>query len=275
MRGNVVAASEPRKSERWYAGATRKQWNVFASAYLGWMLDIMDLMLFAMVISHVSADLGFDRGMAGLVASATLIATAFGGLVFGFLADRIGRTKSMVLSILCYSVGTTLCAFSDTVWMLMAFRILVGLGVGGEWSAGAALVSETWPAKSRGKVLAWVQSAFAVGYALAAVVAAVILPLGGWRWVFAFGLLPALLAFWVRRHTPESEIWAAQKGPRLSIGDTLRTLLKDHTRSTVVGFSFTAAAMCGYWGLFTWVPTYLATPESAGGPGLTLVRSTT
>src|SRR5262249_50661243 len=95
MTAQTAAATAPGKSTRWYAGATRDQWKVFASGYLGWMLDIMDLMLFAMVISHVSADLGFDRGMAGVVASVTLIATAFGGLFFGFLADRIGRTRSL------------------------------------------------------------------------------------------------------------------------------------------------------------------------------------
>ena len=103
--------------------------------------------------------------------SATLLASAFGGLVFGFLADRIGRTRSMVLSILCYSVGTALCGLSANVWQLMVFRVVVGLGVGGEWSAGSALVSESWPARHRGKVLGWVQSAFASGYALAAITA--------------------------------------------------------------------------------------------------------
>ncbi|WP_246867414.1 MFS transporter [Diaphorobacter sp. LR2014-1] len=175
------------------------------------MLDIMDLMLFAMMIKYISADLSFDKGMAGVIASMTLLATAVGGLVFGFLADRIGRTRSMVLSILCYSLGTALCGFSQTVTQLLIFRFILGLGVGGEWSAGAALITESWPAQHRGKVMAWVQSAFALGYALAALVAAIVLPLFGWRWVFAVGLLPALFAFWVRRHTEESEIWVQQK----------------------------------------------------------------
>ncbi|WP_457321695.1 MFS transporter, partial [Stenotrophomonas sp. P5_B8] len=183
-------------NKRWWQGATQQQWGTFRSAYLGWALDIMDLMLFAMVIKHVSADLGFDKSDAGMVMSATLLATAAGGLLFGFLADRMGRAKSMILSIICYSIGTALCGLSDTLGQLMLFRVIVGLGVGGEWSAGSALVSETWPAQHRGKVMAWIQSAFAAGYAAAAIVAAVVVPMYGWRWVFAVGLLPALLAFY-------------------------------------------------------------------------------
>jgi MFS family permease len=270
-RGAVPGSTS---STRWWDGATKAQWQTFWSAYLGWALDIMDLMLFAMLLAHMSGDLGMDRSMAGTIASASLIATAFGGLIFGFLADRIGRTRSMVLSILCYSLGTVLCGLSQDVSQLLLFRIVVGLGVGGEWSAGAALITETWPAKHRGKVMAWVQSAFAAGYALAAIVAAVFLPLVGWRGVFFFGLAPALLAFWIRRHTPEPEIWQQQQ-ERLSFGQTVRTLAGEHGRNTLIGLAFTGAAMCGYWGLFTWIPTWLASPTSAGGPGLDLVKSTT
>ncbi|MGI4813557.1 MAG: MFS transporter [Janthinobacterium lividum] len=259
---------------RWFTGATSNQWRSFSSAYVGWMLDIMDLMLFAMVIRYISVDLHFDKGMAGMIASMTLLATAVGGFIFGFLADRIGRTRSMVLSILCYSVGTALCGFSQSVAQLLVFRFILGLGIGGEWSAGAALITETWPAEHRGKVMAWVQSAFAVGYALAAIIAALVLPYFGWRWVFAVGLVPALFAFWVRRHTRESEIWLKQKH-RLSLRETITTLCGTHLRSTLVGLAFTAAAMCGYWGLFTWIPAYLSTPVSQGGPGFDLLHSTT
>ncbi|KAF0804019.1 major facilitator transporter [Alcanivorax xiamenensis] len=266
--------TSPAASTRWWKGATRHQWQTFRSAYLGWMLDIMDLMLFAMIISAVGKDLGFDKGAAGMVASATLLASAFGGLVFGFLADRIGRARSMVLSILCYAAGTALCGLSYELWHLLLFRVIVGLGVGGEWSAGSALVSETWPAEHRGKVLGWVQSAFASGYALAAIVAAVVLPLLGWRWVFVVGLLPALLAFYIRRHMSEPEIWKKQTH-RLSFGETLSALFGEHLKTTVFGLALMITAMCGYWGLFTWIPTYLSTSVADGGAGLDLVRSTT
>lgn len=260
---------------KWYRGATSNQWRAFWSSYLGWALDIMDLMLFAMLIHHMSGDLGMDRSMAGTIASASLVATAAGGLLFGFVADRIGRVRSMVLSILCYSIGTLLCGLSQDVTQLLLFRIVVGLGIGGEWSAGAALITETWPATHRGKVMAWVQSAFATGYAVAAIVAAVLLPVIGWRGVFFFGVVPALIAFWIRRHTPEPQIWVERQDERLSIADTVRVLARDYGRNTLVSLAFTAAAMCGYWGLFTWIPSWLASPPSQGGPGLDLVQSTT
>jgi MFS family permease len=259
---------------RWFVGATKAQWQAFWSSYLGWALDVMDLLLFAILISYISQDLGMERWAAGTLASATLFASAFGGLIFGFLADRIGRTRSMVLSILCYSAGTVLCGLSQNVGELLLFRAVVGLGVGGEWSAGAALITETWPARHRGKVMAWVQSAFATGYALAAIVAAVFVPVVGWRGAFFFGVLPALLAFWIRKNTPEPEIWKQQKN-RLSLGQTVRTLAGKHGRSTFICFAFTATAMCGYWGLFTWIPTWLATSVETGGAGLSLVKSTT
>ncbi|KAF1049990.1 MFS transporter [Xylophilus sp.] len=272
--GSVTMAGQGADAAKWYSGRTRQQWRAFVSAYIGWMLDIMDLMLFAMMIRYVSADLGFDKGIAGTIASMTLLATAVGGLVFGFLADRIGRTRSMILSILCYSVGTALCGFSQTIGQLMVFRFILGLGVGGEWSAGAALITESWPAQHRGKVMAWVQSAFAAGYALAALVAALVLPTLGWRWAFAVGLVPVVFAFWVRRHTEESAIWAQQK-TRLTLREALAALFGQHLRPTLVGLAFTSAAMCGYWGLFTWIPSYLATPVAQGGPGFDLTRSTT
>lgn len=274
MTAKAAQYRTPAGRSKWYSGATPDQWRTFVSAYVGWMLDIMDLMLFAMVLRYIAVDLHFDKGVAGAIASLTLLATAVGGLVFGYLADRIGRTRSMVLSILCYSLGTALCGLSESVAQLIVFRFILGLGIGGEWSAGAALITESWPAQHRGKVMAWVQSAFALGYAVAAVVAAVVLPHFGWRWVFAVGLLPALFAFWVRRHTRESEIWLKQK-QRFTARQTIVALFGEHRRGTLVGLAFTAAAMCGYWGLFTWIPAYLATPVSEGGPGFDLLRSTT
>ena len=259
--------------QRWYRGATPGQWRAFWSAYLGWMLDVMDLVIFSMLIGYVIDDFGSDRSTAGLVASFTLLASAVGGILFGYLADRIGRTRSMVLSILCYSLGTLLCGLSTGMAMLLIARLIVGIGVGGEWGAGTALVTETWPARHRGKVIAWVQSAFASGYALAALVTALVVPALGWRWAFAVGVIPAVLAFFVRRHTPEPEVWE-QATDRLGVRDAAR-LLAARPRVLAVCLLFVAAAMCGYWGLFTWLPNYLASPVSEGGRGLGLLSSTT
>lgn len=262
----------PVPAERWFKGRSPNQWRTFSGAYLGWMLDVMDLMIFSFVIRHVIIEFEGDLGIAGVIASGALVASAFGGVVFGLIADRIGRTKAMMLSILCYSVGAFLCGMAPNLEMLLIFRIIVGLGVGGEWSSGVALVSETWPARHRGKVLAWVQSAFATGYALAAVIVAIVVPLGGWRWAFFVGVLPAVLAFWIRRHTQESELW--EKAERVSSREAFRRLFVNHRKPAIVCLLFTAAASCGYWGLFTWIPTFLATPVAEGGQGQTLLKST-
>lgn len=258
---------------KWYRGATRQQWRSFTAAYLGWMLDIMDLMIFSMVITYIVSDFNVDRGAAGMVASITLVASAFGGIIFGFLADRFGRTRSMIASIVVYSLGTLLCGLSTGIGTLVVARIIVGIGVGGEWGAGTALVSETWPARHRGKVIAWVQSAFASGYALAALVALLVVPTLGWRWAFFVGVLPALLALWIRRNTAESQIWT-EAGTRLNAKEAIRLLVRERPKAVAVCFSFTAAAMFGYWGLFTWIPNYLGSPVSEGGRGMSILSST-
>lgn len=272
MSENLQAAYTEERTP-WYKGATPAQWKTFWAAFLGWTLDVMDLMLYSMVIIYAMKDLNFDKSIAGSIASATLIASAFGGIIFGFLADRIGRKKSMMYSIFLYSVATALCGFSESFTQLMVFRILVGLGMGGEWSTGAALVTETWPAKHRGKIMAFVQSAFAVGYALAAIITAIVIPFFGWRGVFFAGVIPALLTLWIRKHSPESELWKKQD-KRLSLTETFSQLFGPYKRHTIVSALFTSFAMLGYWGLFTWIPTYLATPVQAGGPGLDIVKST-
>jgi hypothetical protein len=120
---------------------------------LGWMLDAMDVMLYSMVLAHLMRDLGMDKASGGLLNSLTLLASAIGGLLFGFLADRVGRTRALMLSILVYSLASGACAFSTTIVELAIFRFVLGLGMGGEWTTGAALIAETWPAEHRGKAL--------------------------------------------------------------------------------------------------------------------------
>ncbi|MBT2669014.1 MFS transporter [Bacillus sp. ISL-4] len=270
----VIKVEHPtsKKTLPWYRGATKSQWHTFWAAFFGWTLDVMDLMLYSMVIVYIMKDLQMTQSVAGIVASATLIASALGGIVFGFVADKWGRKKSMIWSILIYSGATVLCGFSETANQLMVFRMLVGFGMGGEWSAGAALVIETWPAKHRSVVMAFVQSGFAVGYALAALISAIVIPIFGWNGVFFVGVLPALLTLWVRKHTPESQMWQNQSR-RLSAKETTRLIIGNYGSVTLVCISFTMFAMLGYWGLFTWLPTYLSTPIEEGGPGLDVIKT--
>src|SRR5512136_1146436 len=177
----------------WWRDGTPEGRRALVAGSLGWMLDSFDVMLYALVLAALMKDLGMAKFTAGMLGSATLVASAVGGLVFGVVADRHGRTRALISSILIYSVFTAACGFAQTVAQLAVFRVFLGLGMGGEWASGAALVSETWPAEHRGKALGLMQSAWAVGYAAAAAVSALVLPRWGWRAVFFVGVIPAFL----------------------------------------------------------------------------------
>ena len=241
---------------------------------LGWLLDAMDVMLFSLIVGYLLREFSMDTRTAGFLNSLTLIASAIGGLLFGFIADRIGRTRALMLSILVYSLSSAACAFTHTVPQLAFFRFILGLGMGGEWTTAAALIAETWRAEHRGKALGFMQSAYAIGEAIAALVVAIVLPHYGWRAVFLVGVLPALAVFWIQRRVPESELWKqrAQKGAR----PKLSSLLQGQTlRNGILATTMNAFAMFGYWGLFIWIPGYLSLPIAQGGRGLSLAKTTT
>lgn len=189
----------------WHAGSPEAR-RALVAASLGWMLDSFDVMLYALVLASIMPDLGLTKDVAGALGSVTLLASAAGGLFFGVIADRYGRTRALMASVLIYSIFTAACGLSQTIAQLAIFRVLLGIGMGGEWASGAALVSETWPAEHRGKALGFMQSAWAVGYGAAAIVTAIVLPRWGWRGVFFVGVLPAFFTLWVRRRAAASPI---------------------------------------------------------------------
>ena len=247
---------------------------------VGWMLDGMDMTLYAMVIPAIERDFRISGTTAGVLASVTLVASSVGGILFGVLADRAGRRPALMASVLVYSVFTAACGFSRTVEQLALLRALVGLGVGGQWAAGAALVAETWRSEHRGKALGLMQSGFAIGYALAAILAALALPVWGWRAVFFAGLLPALLALWIRHGIAESPAWLATRSPDAAhspaatrSGTREPPARPRYRRLIILTLLMNAAALFGWWGLFTWIPSYLALPVARGGRGLTLAAS--
>src|SRR5688572_18525171 len=186
--------------------------KALVAASMGWLLDAFDVMLYALILTAVVKDLELTLAVGGQLASLTLAASAVGGMVFGVVADKLGRTRALSLSILIYSVFTFACGLAQNVWQLALFRVLLGLGFGGEWASGAALVSETWPEKDRGKALGIMQSCWAIGYGLAAIVVAIVLPRYGWRAVFFVGIIPALFTLWIRRSVKEPEMWLRAKG---------------------------------------------------------------
>src|SRR5579884_2003647 len=189
------------------SAATPAQRRTLLAAALGWMLDAFDVMLYALVLAHVMRDLGMTKGIAGLLYTLTLVASGIGGVLFGFIADRIGRKRALMLSILTYSICSFASGLSTSVLMLAVFRFVLGLGMGGEWNTGATLVAETWPTELRAKAISIVQSSWAIGYAFAALVAGIVLQYADWRMVFFVGIVPALVTFWIQKGVPESEMW--------------------------------------------------------------------
>src|SRR5512142_1929055 len=159
----------------------RRAWRALFAAQLGWMLDAMDFLLFTFAILPIQKEFGRSRATMGGLTSVALIAGAVGGIGFGALADRIGRVRAMTISILLYSFATAGLALSHSLWQLIAWRVLVGLGMGGEWSCGSVLVAETWPAEHRGKAMGIMQSGWAIGALFAAAFSALILGRFGWR----------------------------------------------------------------------------------------------
>ena len=257
----------------WPARVSSAQRQSLVAGGLGWMLDAMDVMLYSMVLADLMLQLGISKPQAGFLNSLTLAASALGGLAFGLIADRVGRTRALMASILVYSAASFACGLSETLVQLAVCRFVLGLGMGGEWTTGAALIAETWPPQHRGKALGLMQSTWAIGEAIAAAVTLVVLPRFGWRTVFFVGVLPALLVFWIRREVPESPIWLERGRHR---GHSLAPMWRsDIRRNAIVATLMNACGMFGYWGLFTWIPGYLALPESQGGRGLGIVASLT
>jgi MFS family permease len=258
--------------------ATPAQRKTLIAAALGWMLDAFDVMLYSLVLVHVMRDLSMTQRQAGLLNTLTLVASGMGGLLFGHIADRLGRKRALMLSILTYSLCSLASGLSTSVLMLAVFRFILGLGMGGEWNTGATLVAETWPSERRAKALALVQSAYALGFALSAFVVWVVLLRFEWRAVFFVGVLPALMLLWIRRSVPESPMWharsasdATHNAPQISFAALFG---RRYARPTFALLFMNFFGMFGWWGLFTWVPAYFTLSPARGGLGFSEAQKT-
>lgn len=236
------------------------------AASLGWMLDAFDVWIYSLVLVAVKSDLHLSGAAAGGLQSLTLLFSALGGIAFGVLADRWGRVRALMLSVLIYSVFTAACGLAQTVAQLALFRIGLGIGMGGEWASGAALVSETWKAEHRDKALAFMQSAWALGLGLAALVNWLVQDVAGldWRFVFFVGIAPALFAWWVRRSVPEPAAWREARRANVRV-PLVRAFTAPGLRVTFAILLMNMFSMFAVWGFNTWVPAYLRSP----GIGLT------
>jgi MFS family permease len=274
--GSSPAAPAP----PWYRTITAEQWRVLAAAKVGWMLDAMDFMLYAVAVGQLKAYFEFDDATAGFLGTATLVMSGVGGLVFGYVADRFGRTRALMGTIVIFSLASLGASTSQSVLQLLFWRAVLGIGMGGEWASGAVLVSETWPASLRNKAISIMQSGWAIGYIAAAVLASWLLSdpeLGneGWRWLFAVGVVPAVFALWIRRNIRESPKWTARAQPER---DAAQNPFKVIFGPKLLGRTLRIIALGGavqfaYWGLFFWLPQFLARPVEQGGAGMGIVGS--
>jgi MFS family permease len=263
----------------WFFTLPTLQRRALFAAMLGWMFDAMDFLIYVLAIGRLKAYFGFGDATAGLLGTFTLISAAVGGLAFGVIADRIGRVRTLNITIIIFSLCSLGAATAQSVVQLAIWRAVLGLGMGGEWASGGVLVAETLPAELRNKATSLMQSMWAIGAILAAGLSGLfldVLPLGdnAWRWLFAIGGLPALFTLWVQHGVSEPAVWRASKeakGPRTNpyrvlFGDALR-------RRTILACTMAALLQFAYWGLFFWLPNLLATPIEKGGAGMSIVKS--
>jgi MFS family permease len=262
----------------WYRTVTREQWRVLLAAKFGWMLDAMDFMLYTMAVGQLRSYFGFGDDTAGMLGTVTLVMSGVGGAIFGYVADRFGRTRALMGTILIFSLSSLGAATSQTVMQLLIWRAILGIGMGGEWASGAVLVSETWPAHLRNKAISIMQSGWALGYMMASISAALILgspSLGAdaWRWLFLVGVIPAFFTLWIRRYVREPEAWA--KKPKSTDGPSPFAVIFGPSliRRTLLIIALGSAVQFANWGLFFWLPAFLARPLAQGGAGMGVVGS--
>jgi MFS family permease len=260
----------------WYQQGSSVERRTVWACFGGWALDAMDMQMFTLVIPALIAGWGVSKTDAGLIAGVSLVTSAMGGWLGGALADRIGRVATLQVAILWFALATFAAAFSQNYEQLLVLKGLQGLGFGAEWAAGAVLIGEIIRPEHRGKALGTVQSGWAVGWGAAVLLytaAFSLLPSEmAWRAMFAIGLLPALMILYVRRSVPEPVHTAATK-EKTSYHQALFGIFAPETlRVTLIGGLFGLGAHGGYYGLFTWLPTYLKTERqlSVMGTGLYL-----
>jgi len=250
--------------------------RTFWACFYGWAMDAMDFMIYPLVIGTIIAMWQVDRGQAGLAVTGTLLASAFGGWFAGYISDRVGRVRTLQITILWFSFFSVVCAFAQNFDQLMIARALLGFGFGGEWAVGAVLMGETIRAQYRGRAVGCVQAGWAIGWGLAVLSQAVLYtllpPETAWRAMFVLGALPALLVYYLRRYVEEPVLSMQARKQRDASGDrpAIWEIFKPGIlRTTLLASVLTTGAQGGYYAVMTWLPTFLKTDRK-----LTVVGST-
>jgi len=252
-----------------YEKPTRLHYRILAMSWAGWVFDFYDLLLFTFLLIPIGKEFHFSSLQLSYLLGASLAATAIGGVIFGILSDKFGRKKTLQWTILTYSLGALCSGFASDLWIFMLFRIITGLGVGGEWATGQTYVGETFPAKVRGRYCAFMQTGAPLGVALASVVGGILSPEIGWRACFFISVIPALLVVYIRRSLPESDLWLQRRQMlKEEITNRIATV-EDKTSKFLLLFSKTYRKvfilalvlaifdMSAYWLTYSWMPGYL------------------
>jgi MFS family permease len=251
----------------WYQELSTRERRTFWACFTGWALDAMDVQLYSLVIATLSVLWSISRGDAGLLATATLLASSLGGWLVGVLADRFGRVRMLQITILWFSVFTFLCAFANSYEQLFLFRSLQGFGFGGEYAAGAVLIGEIIRNEHRGKGNGIVHSGWAVGWGVAVIAYTVLFTFlpetVAWRALFAIGILPAISVFFVRRFVDEPALFVDAQRRYSSGRETRPSFLEIFAptllRTTILASLLTIGTQGGYYAIMIWLPTYLKT----------------
>lgn len=274
MNPSAKAAESQGNTLKWYQEVPQAGWRALTAAGLGWMFETFDAYVFAFTIPAFAYYFQMTNAEAGLIGSIAAIGMTIGGIINGWFSDRAGRVKGLVVAIFIYSVFTGLTALATSVLAIGILRFIAGLGLGGEWAAGATLVAETWPAKLRGRGGALMQTGLAFGAMLAIGAAAVITNIygsmndGAWRWMYIIGGLPIFLLIYVVRYTPESEIWKKKKleaqlmkktNPRAGTTDLFQ---KGNLKRLLMAFGFIFFLQYIWWAVFTWTPAFLVSTKN-------------
>jgi MFS family permease len=232
--------------------------RIWLISFLGWTFDFYDLILFSFLLIPIGRDLGLSEPQEAVLLGVALGGSGIGGILFGYLSDRCGRKRVMMWTIGLYSLGTALTACSVGPVSLLVFRLLTGLGVGGEWAVGHALVQEASPAHMRGRAAAFLQAGEPLGVGLAAVVGLLVTPFIGWRWVFLLSSASAVVAFVAQRHLPESTLWDRQKEERLSPAAALVWMVRHGFLAPLLkGWLLGVFKLGTYWTCYIWLPKFL------------------
>ncbi len=225
---------------------------------LGYALDSFDLLILGFMLPVITSSLGLTTVESASLVTATLCGAVVGGIIFGILSDRLGRVRMLTWTILLFAIFTGMCALAQGYKDLLFYRIVAGLGLGGEFGIGMTLVAETWPARYRARAASYVGIGWQMGALVAAIAVPILMPVIGWRGMFGIGLIPAVISFIIRRAVSEPKIFLEHK-LKTPWHNSVRLLFKDRrsVRSTIALIVMCSVQNFGYYGLMIWLPNYL------------------